>query len=89
LCIRKKEVFTSDRTTLTTGPTSVEITYSLAVMDLTTKAITNIDVFHGANNLNPQFSASGQQIYFLSNRDGFRNLSSVSWVIFLLLVLKR
>lgn len=67
-------LFTSDRTTLTTGPTSVEITYSLAVMDLTTKAITNIDVFHGANNLNPQFSASGQQIYFLSNRDGFRNL---------------
>ncbi|MGV3706659.1 MAG: DPP IV N-terminal domain-containing protein [Arcticibacter sp.] len=70
----KQLLFTSDRTTLERGSTSVDISYSLATMDLSTKAITNIDVFQGANNLNPQFSSSGEQIYFLSNRDGFRNL---------------
>jgi Tol biopolymer transport system component len=31
-------------------------------------------VFNGANNFNPQYSADGTQVYFLSNRDGFRNL---------------
>lgn len=66
-------VFTSDRTTLDKAQ-GVDIPYSLAIMDLTTRAITDIPVFTGANNMNPQFSASGKEIYFLSNRDGFRNL---------------
>jgi Tol biopolymer transport system component len=68
-------VFTSDRTTLDANSNvGVDITYSLAVMDLATKRITNLPVFQGANNMNPQFSGNSQQIYFLSNRDGFRNL---------------
>ncbi len=68
-------VFTSDRTTLDAANSkSVDITHSLAVMDLASKRITNIPVFEGANNMNPQFSGNSQQIYFLSNRDGFRNL---------------
>ncbi len=66
-------VFTSDRTTLDKA-SGVNITYNLAVMDLTTHAVSDIPVFNGANNMNPQFSASGEQIYFLSNRDGFRNM---------------
>lgn len=67
-------LFTSDRTTLDKSSQTANITYNLAIMDLATKAITNIDVFNGADNLNPQFSANGEQIYFLSDRDGFRNL---------------
>ncbi|HEX8376397.1 MAG TPA: tolB protein precursor [Pedobacter sp.] len=68
-------VFTSDRTTLDAANSkSVDISHSLAVMDLASKTITNIPVFVGANNMNPQFSGNSQQIYFLSNRDGFRNL---------------
>lgn len=68
-------VFTSDRTTLDAASNrSVEITYTLAIMDLATKQIKNVPVFEGANNMNPQFSANSQQIYFLSNRDGFRNM---------------
>lgn len=66
-------VFTSDRTTLDQAK-GVDITYNMALMDLSTHKITDIPVFYGANNMNPQFSASGEQIYFLSNRDGFRNL---------------
>ncbi|WP_207423379.1 DPP IV N-terminal domain-containing protein [Desertivirga brevis] len=70
----KTIVFSTDRTTFENATKSVDITYSLALIDLATKAITNINVFAGANNLNPQFSGNSQQIYFLSNRDGFRNM---------------
>src|SRR5690606_23694291 len=45
-----------------------------AMMDVNTKQVTDINVFPTANNLNPQFSGDDSQIYFLSNRDGFRNL---------------
>src|SRR3546814_7580280 len=34
----------------------------------------DLGVFPLANNLNPQFSGDDSQIYFLSNRDGFRNM---------------
>src|SRR5690606_21811258 len=37
---------------------------------------TVIDMFNGAENLNPVFAPDGKSIYFLSNRDGFRNLYS-------------
>ena len=69
----KRIVFASDRTTYdkSLGQT---IPFNLAVMDIATRKITDIAVFNGANNLNPQFSANDRQLYFLSNRDGFRNL---------------
>ncbi|WP_423148212.1 tolB protein precursor [Rubrolithibacter danxiaensis] len=70
----KQLVFSSDRTTFDNAIKSVNIPFNLATMDLSTKAITDIKVFNGANNLNPQFSPDNSQIYFLSNRDGFRNL---------------
>jgi Tol biopolymer transport system component len=68
-----KLVFASDRTTYdkSTGQT---ITFNLAVMDVASRKITDINIFNGANNLNPQFSSDDKYIYFLSNRDGFRNL---------------
>jgi len=66
-------VFSSDRTTYDKSLAQT-IPFNLAIMDLATKKITDIIVFNGANNLNPQFSADDKQIYFLSNRDGFRNM---------------
>lgn len=69
----KHIVFTSDRTTYD-ATTAHTITFNLAELDLATGKVTDIKVFDGANNMNPQYSADGTQIYFLSNRDGFRNL---------------
>lgn len=69
-----KIVFSSDRTTMDMAKKSVDITMNLAVLDLASKSVTDITIFNGANNLNPQFSADNKSIYFLSNRDGFRNL---------------
>ncbi|HDR51272.1 MAG TPA: tolB protein precursor, partial [Mariniphaga anaerophila] len=47
---------------------------SLKIIDIRTKEIQNLEVFPGADNLNPRFSHDGKTIYFLSNSDGFRNL---------------
>ena len=69
----KKIVFASDRTTYDKA-LSQAITFNLAIYDMATGTTTNLNAFNGANNLNPQYSADGSGIYFLSNRDGFRNL---------------
>ncbi len=69
----KKIVFSSDRTTYD-HTTSQDISFNLAEYDLATGTTTDIKIFNGANNLNPQYSSDGTQIYFLSNRDGFRNM---------------
>src|SRR5690606_5190831 len=70
----KRIVFSTDRVSLQSDSRSVDIPMNIAVIDLETRAVSNIDVFPGANNLNPQFSADDSQIYFLSNSDGFRNM---------------
>lgn len=69
----KKIVFASDRTTYDQS-LSQDITFNLAELDIATGKITDIKIFNGANNLNPVYSSDGKQIYFLSNRDGFRNM---------------
>jgi hypothetical protein len=69
----KKIIFSSDRTTYDQSP-GQGISFNLAEVDIATKQVRDITVFNGANNLNPQYSADGTQVYFLSNRDGFRNL---------------
>src|SRR6201986_5259365 len=69
----KKIIFTSDRTTYDKS-LSQDITFNLAEYDLASGKITDIKIFDGANNLDPQYSSDGKQIYFLSNRDGFRNM---------------
>ncbi|HVW97576.1 MAG TPA: hypothetical protein VHA56_16500 [Mucilaginibacter sp.] len=69
----KKIVFATDRKTYDQS-LSYDITFNLAELDLASGKITNINVFDGENNLNPQYSSDGTQIYFLSNHDGFRNM---------------
>jgi hypothetical protein len=69
----KRVIFSSDRATYDTK-LSQDITFNLAELDIATGKVTDIKVFDGANNLNPQYSSDGTQVYFLSNRDGFRNL---------------
>ncbi|HEX2937185.1 MAG TPA: hypothetical protein VHO72_17650 [Bacteroidales bacterium] len=47
---------------------------SIAIMDMETGIIEQFDFFGGAKNLNPVFSPDNRSVYFLSNRDGFRNM---------------
>lgn len=48
--------------------------YYIATLNLETDKTEVFHFFQGASNLNPNFSPDGQEIYFLSDRDGYRNL---------------
>jgi hypothetical protein len=69
----KRIIYASDRATYDKS-LAQDISFNLAELDIATGKITDIKVFTGANNLNPMYSSDGTQVYFLSNRDGFRNL---------------
>ena len=47
---------------------------SIVVMDLITKDVQKLPLFENSNNLNPQFSNDGKRLYFLSDREGFRDI---------------
>jgi Tol biopolymer transport system component len=70
----KKIAFVTDR------PSTLDIIskrmpgYYIATFDMDTKRISTHHFFPGASNLNPYYSPDGADIYFLSDRDGFRNL---------------
>ncbi len=65
-------VFATDRVG---DPSRLEkASFTLARLDIGTGEIHIIPVFIGADNLNPVFGRTAQEIYFLSDRDGFRNL---------------
>jgi len=51
-----------------------KFSFDLTIVDINTKKIRSLDVFPGADNLNPCYSHDGKLIYFLSNADGFRNM---------------
>jgi Tol biopolymer transport system component len=65
--------FSTDELALERGRNNGAWQMNLAVMDVVSGSVDNIDVFPGADNMNPQFDKDGN-LYFLSNRDGFRNL---------------
>jgi hypothetical protein len=67
-------LFVSDRPAK--GNTYKSKALQLCLFDREQKDVTVLDIFHGAENLNPVFSPNGKSLYFLSNRDGFRNLYS-------------
>lgn len=67
-------VFSTDRLALMGNNRTVDIPMNMAIIDLNSLEIKNINVFPGGNSLNPLFSSSGEEIYFLSNGDGFRNM---------------
>ncbi|RZK42289.1 MAG: tolB protein precursor [Pedobacter sp.] len=70
----KKIVFSSDRVSASSTNTKAVNAMNLTVYDFETKSLSNVPVFNGANNLNAHFSGDSKRIFFLSNRDGFRNL---------------
>ncbi len=70
----KKIVFSSDRAAIIGSNINAVNPINMTIYDIASKTLTNIPVFPGANNLNAQFSGDSKRIFFLSNRDGFRNL---------------
>lgn len=66
-------VFSTDRLARERGRTNGRWAFNLATFDMASLRAEDIDVFPGADNLNPVFDTTGN-IIFLSNRDGFRNI---------------
>jgi len=66
-------VFSTDRLSRERGRTNGRWAFNLAKLEIESREITNIDVFPGADNLNPVVDTAGN-ILFLSNQGGFRNL---------------
>jgi hypothetical protein len=69
-----KIVFSTDRYSQQSESLTASIPMGMAIINLTNKQVSKINVFEGANNFNPLFAENDSKIYFLSNRDGFRNL---------------
>ncbi len=65
--------FATDRLSMQRGRTNGAWKMNLALMDMVSNRTEDIDVFPGADNMNPQFTKDGD-LYFLSDRDGKRNL---------------
>lgn len=65
--------YATDKLSMDQGRTHGKWTMNLAVLNLATNKAGQIDVFRGADNMNPSFDHEGN-LYFLSDRDGFRNI---------------
>lgn len=48
--------------------------FNIGIMDIANNNISVLNIFPGAENLNPLFSPNREAVYFLSNSDGYRNL---------------
>ncbi|MBN8677277.1 MAG: PD40 domain-containing protein [Chitinophagales bacterium] len=69
----KSLAFSTDALSIERGRTNGAWTMNLAVMDVASSTVENVDIFPGADNMNPQYDKNGN-LFFLSNRDGRRNL---------------
>lgn len=69
-------LFATDRPQSAQGGDKLNMNMNIGLMDLEdpSGSITVLDVFPGAENINPVFVPDRDALYFLSNRDGFRNL---------------
>ncbi len=66
-------VFATDQLSQNSGRHQGKWTFGLATFDVEKQQTELINIFPGADNLNPQIDPAGQ-ILFLSDRDGYRNL---------------
>ena len=70
-------VFATDRLSINDRTVKHQYAHNIAIYHLATGSVTHYHTFAGANNLNPVFGGDSS-IYFLSDRDGFRNLYKYS-----------
>ncbi len=68
----KKIIFTTDYYYVKRNLYPVK--YHIGIMELSSGKKTYPPIFPGANNMNPQFDEKAENIYFLSDYDGFRDL---------------
>lgn len=68
--------FATDRIALANSTMIHDYSHNIALLNTQTGAVTNLEFFPGASNLNPVFGPDSKTIYFLSDRDGLRNLYS-------------
>ncbi|MEL6123482.1 MAG: hypothetical protein AAFR14_07150, partial [Bacteroidota bacterium] len=68
-----KLVFSYDKRSMIEGRVNGRWSYDLAVMDYASGDIEVLDIFPNADNINASFDHE-DNIYFLSDRDGYRNL---------------
>ncbi len=68
-----KLIFSTDQRSFEEGRTYGKYTYDLAIMDYSSGSREILDIFHGADNINPTFDHE-DNVYFMSDRDGFRNM---------------
>jgi len=66
-------VYATDERSFTEGRTNGRWSFNVATLNIDSREQTILDVFHGADNLNPVFDHENN-ILFLSDRDGFRNM---------------
>ena len=69
-------VFATDRNSIGSNNIQHDYAHNLALLNVSTGAVTQLNFFEGANNLNPVFGSDNNIVYFLSDRDGFRNMYS-------------
>jgi hypothetical protein len=69
-------VFGTDRPQSSQLNRLINFKFNIGIMDMENPeaGITVLDVFPEADNINPVFDANQTGVYFLSNRDGYRNL---------------
>lgn len=66
--------FTSDRGPETNFETLAYSDFQLSMLDIETGAIRVLPVFGNVKHINPQFSADGESLYFLSDQDGVSDI---------------
>jgi Tol biopolymer transport system component len=68
--------FSTDRLPANYNNDTLNYNFYLGVMDMESpgREVQVFDIFPTADNINPVFDSEGTGFYFLSNRDGFRNL---------------
>ncbi|NRB49759.1 MAG: PD40 domain-containing protein [Saprospiraceae bacterium] len=65
--------FSTDEQSMKNGRTNGKWAFNLAELDIVSGLKSPVNIFPGADNLNPEQDTEGNLI-FLSNRDGFRNI---------------
>ncbi|MSR21906.1 MAG: peptidase S9 [Gemmatimonadetes bacterium] len=66
--------FTSDRGPETNFESLTYSRFQLATIDVATRAVRAVPIFGNVKHINPQYSADGSRLYFISDQDGFSNI---------------